>query len=896
MTEAVPQAAIRRRVESWLAEDSTDTSRILALRSRPEWSGEPTLSVNGATVRVIGCTTPLAARAAIHGLAADERLVLLTELDERELGDGILAHVNHQKVRSIDQWDLVRRAFGATRPDPALVAHRWAAGPLLDHRPEGGWPQARGPVLTAAHALRCLAGVLLGIDAAGSERTTRSDTGALAPLDSAGLLEATVRPSDLMRFTKLPPDLTAGIRDFVRDTGGPAAAPIMTAILQGHGADVIPLGLIVAALWSEPDAASRPGVERARALLEPLLGKLRDEQADELGGAVEAWVQRLAASDPKQAARLCRRAEDIAAEREISEQLRGSAILPSGFTHRLRDFAAAISGAVDRRGEPRPGRLQAVETALRSLQAHREAVDNHAAATAEHAARLVRWLNLPEGGDPDTLHRALLRHVQQDGWIDRAKLAVHAGSTEPATADAYLSLFHAVDKRRDRHDHQFGKLLAQVTQADSLPGAMIRVEDVLDKVVDPILRVGNRVLLLVLDGMSVAAATRLAEAVTEHGNWSELTPSGGPRTGVLAALPTVTEVSRCSLLSGRIAIGKQAEERSAFGARYCDGLLLHKGDLRAVAGSALDAEVIRAVGDTSRPLVAAVVNTIDDALDRSDPGTTDWNLHTVAAVRDLLAHAGDRVVVVVSDHGHVVDRGPEGVTRRGPAGGNRWRPATTPAGDGEVAVAGRRVALGSGSVVLPWRETLRYGPLKAGYHGGASPAEAVIPLMVFSRDDQTPIAGWASAPVASPSWWREPLPSEPTAVPVSGRRAAPSAPPSDTLFEVATPVAPTAPGHEVVHALLASKRYAQRRDRRASLPDQRVADLVGALLAGNNRATYDNLAARANVPASRIRPVVTALRKVLQVEGYPVVEIDADGETVVLNQQLLVEQFELGDA
>ena len=28
-------------------------------------------------------------------------------------------------------------------------------------------------------------------------------------------------------------------------------------------------------------------------------------------------------------------------------------------------------------------------------------------------------------------------------------------------------------------------------------------------------------------------------------------------------------------------------------------------------------------------------------------------------------------------------------------------------------------------------ETLRYGPLKAGYHGGAAPAEAVVPVVVL---------------------------------------------------------------------------------------------------------------------------------------------------------------------
>ena len=35
-------------------------------------------------------------------------------------------------------------------------------------------------------------------------------------------------------------------------------------------------------------------------------------------------------------------------------------------------------------------------------------------------------------------------------------------------------------------------------------------------------------------------------------------------------------------------------------------------------------------------------------------------------------------------------------------------------------------------------ETLRYGPLKAGYHGGAAPAEAVVPVVVLAPGGAIP--------------------------------------------------------------------------------------------------------------------------------------------------------------
>jgi hypothetical protein len=299
-----------------------------------------------------------------------------------------------------------------------------------------------------------------------------------------------------------------------------------------------------------------------------------------------------------------------------------------------------------------------------------------------------------------------------------------------------------------------------------------------------------------------------------------------------------------------------------------------------------------------------VVNTIDDALDRSDPGTIVWSEENIAPVRDLLALAPDRIVVLVSDHGHVIDRGPEAITRPSRSSENRWRLAPPPAGDGEIVVSGSRVAKGDGSVVLPWREELRYGPRKAGYHGGASPAEAVIPLLVLSAGDDRAVPGWSGAPVASPAWWREPVPESvapPATAPTRTRRRGPrDVDQGPGLFEVASEpeatLAATSGRPPLVDALLASEVYRQRRGTRAPIPDDRVAALVGVLLAGGGRASMDTLAARAGVPAHRIDGTITALRKLLQVEGYPVMEVDSDGLTVKLDTVLLIEQFRLDSA
>ncbi|WP_406272338.1 BREX-2 system phosphatase PglZ [Nocardia sp. NBC_00881] len=897
--EPVQPATIRRKVEAWLSEG--DSQMALALRATPVWDDEPILTVgeNANAARVVPCPTPIAVRAALHDRREGERLVLLTELTDLELGDGLLAHLSRGQIRSVDRWDLVRQMFKLTNLDPTIVSSTmggggWIADALAQYQPREGWPPPPGTVLTRDHVLRCLSAQLLGLDR--------------GRLDSAGLLQWTTDAHSLLQFSHLPSDVLNGITGYLTEIAGPAVAPIMAAVRSGHGVDAIPLGLLAAALWPVPNgAAMSTDVIIARTRLEPYFGgeRLTDEQAYAFRVAAEAWVDRALDSDRdagllREVHRVFNRAEDLAKKVDAAELLAASDLLPLGFTHRLRAFTASIRRALPTKGRVSAEAVLSAQHALEAVERHR-GVDNQSRVdTARMAVRLLRWLSTPEPAAPQTLLEAVWRHVREDGWVDRARLDLFVGDTDPGVAQAYRQLYHSVDQRRALHDHQFANLLATSTAAESEPGTLLRVEDVLDRVVAPILE-RHPVLLLVMDGMSVAAATELVESVTRSGSWLELTPDGGARTGVLAALPSVTEVSRCSLLSGRIAVGKAQAERAAFTQRFPKGMLLHKGSLRAGAGSALDSEVVEAVANRNVPLVAAVVNTIDDALDRSEPDTIVWGQENIAAVRALLEVAQDRVVVLVSDHGHVLDRGPDSVTRTSPSSENRWRPSNPPAGDGEIAIHGSRVGLGNSSVVLPWREELRYGPRKSGYHGGASPAEVVIPLIVLSAGDDQAVPGWSGAPVASPDWWREALTGAAAvaAAPVAPRRPAPKSDQDLTLFDetpksTPAPEQSTKPKHPaLVEAFLASEIYRQRQGTRAPLPNERVAALLTVLLAGGGRATLDTMAAHAGVPAHRIGGTVTALRKLLQVEGYPVLDIDADGQTVKLDTALLIEQFDL---
>ena len=428
--------------------------------------------------------------------------------------------------------------------------------------------------------------------------------------------------------------------------------------------------------------------------------------------------------------------------------------------------------------------------------------------------------------------------------------------------------------------------------------------------------------------MSAGVATEVVASVLSRtaDGWAEaLLPGQTRRAAALAVLPTLTEVSRASLLCGELRAGGQDTELNGFrkltrAHGLGDSPLFHKKPLDSSRpGYAVADDVAAAISNvTGQPLVACVLNTIDDALDRNDPGGTEWSVDAIKHLVPLLdraRHAG-RVVVLTADHGHVIERR-QGTQRPYAAiSSGRSRAAAGLTGDGEVLVTGRRV-LPEGTAVLAVDETLRYGPLKAGYHGGAAPAEAVVPVVVLVPGGAIPAdTDLRLAPPQEPAWWLDPLDTPgPARTPPSTQAAppSPSRPAADirrrpreaapTLFDqpetepaqlrspVATRVSTGA------SAVLKSPTYAaqKRVAGRVSVSDDQVRGLLGALLAAPSRRLSPAAAAAAlQVSPVTLRGAVLHVQRLLNVEGYPVLRIDADGATLILDEDLLREQFGIG--
>jgi hypothetical protein len=855
----------------------------VAVRADPQWSGPDVL--DGATpIRVAVCPSPLAVRAALADYSAEsgELLAMLTPCDDRDLGPDVLARVAKRRVLSLDPFTAVTALFGATVLDPTLVRDdRWLIDDLIELAPPGGWPAAR-PV----------SGVL---DADLAWQTWhRERFGDVAiPGSVADVIEIGERSAvgETLR------SLIEERRHRVATRWAQGVAPVellVDLIAYGNTDDLVAFGLIADVLYAitdDPALAHQQTLARVR--FEPVLGRDRLNAA-----AARRWADaahQLLDTSGSPSTHLDR-AEQLLADNGSADLAVLSDRLPRGFELRL----AVLAGAL------RTEDIAAAETALADIRRHQLALRRPArVAKAEAALRLLRRSRRRGTTTPaSSFAEAVTGYAADGAWVDELRLRLADGDSVPELAAVYTDLGAAIDAERREADVQFATLLADWSKSEPVHDPRLApLEHVLTEIVAPV-AADAPVLVLVCDGMSLAVANELLRDIALEG-WTLATPADREAwpTGV-ALLPTVTEVSRTSLLAGSRIEGGQAEEQTGFTSHPAlraasnpakPPVLFHKGRLMGPSGQALPDDVRAVLADTAQRVVGVVVNTVDDHLNRGQQIHVDWGLDTIKPVAWLLDAAAEagRVVVLTADHGHVIHG--EGAMLR-PAGsdvGERWRTAPPEPQPDEVEVAGPRV-LKSGRVVLPADGRIRYGGHKHGYHGGATPQEVLVPVAVLAR---TLPEGWVHRPLAAPAWWNaEPSLPALSPAPARPRPAPPTRAPQPTLFEPepAPAAEPVSAGVDTwVTTLLAGPTFvAQRQRLPRPIPDERIAGYLRHIHHNGGEIPLATLATRTGEPPDQLRMTLTMLQRLLNVDGTEILAVRGD-QTVELNTSLLAIQFEV---
>jgi hypothetical protein len=790
-------------------------------------------------LRVAWCRSTLEMR---EQLSSGEpgKLVIVSPVEE--LSDDLRARLYKRTLLPVDTWKVVQQMYGARDVEGRLKADRFIGETLLRYPAVS----APGGLITEEIAWQVIGREVFDLG--------------VRP-DATDLLQwVQTKGSD--RFPAASAELQERLAAWLKRTTGPLAETLLAVIAAGRSRDAIAIGLALRALLSDP---SNPELARALVRVERFTAHQTVDR-----NVAESWA---AAAEKLVTEEHVNTSDRILQELGAASFARLSRWSTRGNQQRIEEFASELA--------PLPRDASPLEQMLADLRdRHWPAAERPILGRLEMAVRLLRWLHTPDPTLTD-FEESALWYTREGSWVDWARTRVRGGYERGPLAAAFANLTSAVADRREKQNRQFAAMLAEWNNRGAHFQKLSGVESIVDRYVAPLARKEEPVLVIVLDGMSFAVSREIGAELAAR-RWTAWSTDSAEMPPAVSALPSVTEYSRYSLLSGTLARGTQGAEEVAWAShagivaasqKSYPPVLFHKNDLAALSGP--DSPVLREIADTRRRVVGVVINAIDDSLSGPVQIAPEWNLEYLAVLRPLLdeAAAAGRIVLLAADHGHILDYGAE---FRREEGSDRYRSGRAKTA-GEYNLEGGRV-VGSGVTALGV-ESIRYSARpRNGYHGGITPQECLVPVMVFTQFERA-IPGWQEVVESRPEWWSSGAAVPPAKEPRSKRKTKPQ----PSLFS-----------DDWIATLLATDLFRQQ----MSLPGNRIQpDRLSAVLrvldAAGNRLLRTAFATRLSLPLIRVNTTVAAIQRILNYDGYGVLTIDEAADMVVLDRPLLERQFNL---
>jgi hypothetical protein len=829
----------------------------------------------------------------------NRRIILLTKLQQGDLGQDVVARLARSRLFPFDHWASLCALFRAKELDRSICDPAIAQA-LLENAPADGYPPVSAGILDAGTVWRAVSRHVF-------------EMGESEPDMVALLLWATSR-SGSARYLNASDELKASVSQRLMDRLGDVADSVLRFIDSRAGADALALAVVCQVVFGEGQDAT---LDAAAARMEQYHGNKpvsRSVGRTLARAAQDAIADLDRRDDPRIAQHHLQRADELLRQFRCEDHACCNRLTLLGYEQRLARLGEQIVCAIDSPGEVATRRCEELQQDIADHRLARLGRRQEQVARTEMALRLVRWLSEPMPSSP-ALAELASAYLEELAFVDWARESICRGEDVADLSTAYQQLDQVVLNRRSEFSRAFAKALADWTLVGSKFAGICGVEDVLPQVVAKVAEADNRVLLIVLDGMSWAVCHELLDDIRrEHWFEATLDESSLPPLPVIATVPSVTPFSRASLLSGRLTSGDQAAEKRNFEEQpalkaCCDRryppLLFHKKEVTEGGRGAVAEDLSRAVLSQNHRVVGVVLNAIDDRLASAQQIRDNWSINRIGPLGSLLKLARDsgRVVILASDHGHVWHR-PDARLFSAETG-SRWRLNEGAVQDGELVVSGSRVRDGRGgdTVIVPWTETVYYGRQQNGYHGGATPQEMICPLVIL-RDKSSAYSGLFPCEYPKPEWWS----SAPTATATVESSPVSALPKHQaTLFDdipeepeelvhPAPAVQPAPiPTKDWIKRLLSSQAYkAQKAMIRRHAPDDAVVQSsLEALEASGGIMTPAAFAKAADLPPARLDGLIARIQRLLNVDGYEILTLNRNENKVELNVAKLKKQFDL---
>ena len=873
-----------------------------------------TVDVKGKPVQLVHCPSELAMREALVNKQGSECLVLLSKFDEIHLAKDVLARLWGNEPKRISPWKTLQQLIKVRDIDPRLTrpSGRWMAEALLASFDRYQNKITFGEVLDLDNAWRALT--------LGYLKYEESE------LDILSLFKWSIHEDVTKLLENTPSEVKNNLSDWLNQHIPNVSTLIECLLQEGHANDLLAIGLACSVMFDK-ELASKQIIDNQ--LLYSGRGRFNERFLSDVtidtkelayfgDESVKVALLMVREGGYKLLSPSLNKAEQILASLDFMSAVELSPVLPASFNKLLTDYAQQLEFAL--KNNNLANSVEALNVlqkhALSSLPANLEQLNR-----ANMALRLIRWL-IQEAKDLVPISELIGDYIKHGSFVDWARSRIWSGDVHESLSHIYQKLSDAVTLKREQQNKRFSEQLHKVARGDKIDPDFIPVESTLEQLVAPIAQ-QKPVLLLILDGMSQAVYRELTEDLLKH-NWLEISESKEERSKcLLAALPTVTRVSRCSLLSGLLSDGTASVENKAFSlhpslkkiaSTKFPPLLFHKQDLLQPGSGALAANVRSMIASTEYRILGAVINAIDDQLSSSSQVTVDWSLEKIVLLRHVMeaAREAGRVVIMTSDHGHVLDHDSFYVDSES-EGGERYKFNAISLSENEIQLTGDRVVTPNNSVTLPWSEKLRYTKTKnMGYHGGGSLQEVIIPLGIFvSSTDREHLQGWQEIPYFEPDWWCDDIEQY---VEESGEKyktvnkketkktkyKKSASERMDDLFGDEFDSTENSDLNKVISSewvdhLFVCDIYDQMKHRsgRTAIKDEQLKVLL-LLLDQNKGQVMEALALRQLViPKIRLRGFLAGAQKILNIDGYPILTVNRKSQTIKLNINDLKKQFEL---
>ena len=670
--------------------------------------------------------------------------------------------------------------------------------------------------------------------------------------------------------------------------------------------------------------------------------------AGQLAGQLSAWLGALAgavrnqesalvdaelvdaALPPERRARLAllERSQALATTAGLGALAALSELLPGGHAAREQSAAAATEAFLT---APSAEAARAVVDAFEAIARHTlDPLLRPDSATREarrSIARLVSWLSSrPPKGPPGTRWQPAVdlarRYAEEGGHLEWARQQVRGlRGVEPTLLAAGRATDAAVAAAQREEHRAFAEAFVAWAEAGRPSMGALPIDHVGKDIIAPFLKENPRrkLLVVLMDGMSQAACVQLLTRLGAVKRWGPIAwrrpgwYGALPLPPVLAVAPTLTELSRGAFFAGKTnarfydeGTGKDPKrwrEHRAVADLLGEDTppLFMRADL--LSGHDLARPIRDAVRGDCRA-VAVVVNAVDEDLKSSVQVTKDYSQTAVLPLEALLSAAeeGERAVLLVADHGHVLGDG--ATTRPGRLGGDRpggarWRALSSgesPEPEEVVLPRSAWTPRGFERTAVLWDPAVVNRSPSYGEHGGLSLSETVAPVLLIAPDwlerAVPDDAGLAVRSLPAPAWWELRVPR--TARPTAECTPTPApARPQQTLFtppptaREAPRLAPTSP---LVEALRHSAIFRAQVEGQPVAEVERVLAWLGALAQGGDALPTGDFATAAGVRPHQVGGAVARMG-ILNADGFAMVEHDHVGRRVVLHRSRLSQHY-----